>query len=86
MIGGMAGVQWPVIPFRRPFGKRLPQAQRRVGVPSAIMPGSSAATLPATISQSRPVRYDEAVAARLRQVGANLAGLTEQHRHPRRRT
>lgn len=67
MIGGIAGIQWRVIPFRRPFGKRLPQPQRRVGVPSAIMPGSSAATLPATNSQSRSARYDEAVAATLRE-------------------
>jgi hypothetical protein len=24
----VAGVQWLFIPFKRPFGKRLPQAQR----------------------------------------------------------
>jgi hypothetical protein len=71
MIGGMAAVQWLVIPFRRPFGKRLPQAQQLIAVPSASLPGSSAATSPAAISESRPARYDEAVAARPRQVGAN---------------
>jgi hypothetical protein len=27
MTGGVAGGQWQVIPFKQPFGTRLPQAQ-----------------------------------------------------------